>query len=52
VKRKYGKRYLNKTKKIPGRKPQDQALIDFVVEMRRLNPSFGYGGISMQIFEL
>jgi hypothetical protein len=28
VKRKYSKLYSNKTKKIPGRKPQDRTLID------------------------
>ena len=51
VKRKYSKLYSNRAKKIPGRKAQDQALIDLVVEMKRRNPSFGYGRISMQIFE-
>jgi transposase InsO family protein len=30
---------------------EGQALIDLVVEMKRRNPSFGYGRISMQIFE-
>jgi putative transposase len=51
VKRKYSKLYSNKAKKIPGKKAQDQALIDLVVEMKRRNPYFGYGRISMQIFE-
>ena len=51
VKRKYSKLYSNKTKKIPGRKPQDRTLIDLVLEMKKYNPSFGYGRISMQIFE-
>ncbi len=50
VKRKYSKLYSNKTKKIPGRKPQDRTLIDLVLEMKKYNPSFGYGRISMQIF--
>ena len=50
VKRKYSKLYSNKTKKKPGRKPQDQILIDLVIEMKKRNPSFGYGRISMQIF--
>ncbi|MEO2177131.1 MAG: integrase core domain-containing protein [bacterium] len=51
VKRKYNKLYSNKTKKVPGRKSQDQVLIDLVIEMKRRNPSFGYGRISMQILE-
>ena len=50
VKRKYSKLYSNKTKKKPGRKPQDKILIDLVIEMKKRNPSFGYGRISMQIF--
>ena len=51
VKRKYSKLYSNKTKKVPGRKSQDQVMIDLVIEMKRRNPSFGYGRISMQILE-
>jgi putative transposase len=51
LKRKYSRLYSNKTKRIPGRKPQDQALFDLVIEMKSRNPSFGYGRISMQIFE-
>jgi hypothetical protein len=51
VKRKYSRLYSNQVKKIPGRKARDQALIDLVIEMKRRNPSFGYGRISMQIFE-
>lgn len=51
VKRKYSKLYSNRTKRVPGRKPQDQVLIDLVIEMKKRNPSFGYGRISMQIFE-
>ena len=51
VKRIYSKLYSNKTRKIPGRKPQDRTLIDLVLEMKKYNPSFGYGRISMQIFE-
>lgn len=51
VNRKYSKLYSNKTKKAPGRKPQSQALIDLVIEMKNRNPSFGYGRISMQILE-
>jgi len=31
VKRKYSKLYSNKTKKKPGRKPQDQKLIEVIV---------------------
>jgi len=50
VSRKYSRLYSNKTKRIPGRKPQGQALIDLVIEMKKRNPSFGYGRISMQIF--
>ena len=51
VKRKYSKLYSNKTKGIPGRKPQDQVLINLVIEMKSRNSSFGDGRISMQIFE-
>jgi putative transposase len=51
LKRKYSKLYSNKAKKIPGKKAQDQDFIDLVIEMKRRNPSFGYGRISMQIFE-
>jgi len=51
VNRKYSRLYSNKAKRIPGRKPQDQALIDLVIEMKKRNPSFGYGRIAMQIFE-
>jgi putative transposase len=50
VKRKYSKLYSNKTKKKSGRNPQDQILIDLVIEMKKTNPSFSYGRISMQIF--
>ena len=45
VKRKYNKLYSNQTKKTPGRKPQDLVLIDLVIEMKKRNPSFGYGRI-------
>ena len=45
VKRKYSKLYSNRAKKIPGRKARDQALIGLVVEMKRLNPPYGYGRI-------
>jgi len=51
VKRKYSNLYSNRTKRVPGRKPRDQALIDLVIEMKKHNPSFGYARISMQIFE-
>jgi transposase InsO family protein len=51
IKRKYIKLYSNRAKKIPGRKAREQVLIDLVIEMKRRNPSFGYGRISMQIFE-
>ena len=51
VERKYSKLYSNKSKKTPGRKPQDEKLIDLVIEMKELNPSFGYGRIAMQIYE-
>ena len=51
VNRKYSRLYSNKTKRNPGREPQDQALIDLVIEMKAHNPSFGYGRIAMQIFE-
>ncbi len=52
VKRKYSNLYSNKTKKVPGRKSQNQVLIDLIIEMKRRNPSFGYGRISMQILEV
>lgn len=51
VNRKYSRLYSNNTKRNPGRKPQDQALIGLVIEMKKRNPSFGYGRISMQILE-
>jgi transposase InsO family protein len=51
VNRKYNRLYSNNTKRNPGRKPQDQALIDLVIEMKKRNPSFGCGRISMQILE-
>jgi putative transposase len=51
VKRKYSRLYSNNSDKRPGRKGQDQALIDLVIEMKARNPSFGYGRIAMQIFE-
>ena len=51
VNQKYSLLYSNKKKKVLGRKSQDQALIDLVIDMKNRNPSFGYGRISMQIFE-
>ncbi len=51
VKRKYHQLYSNKLNRNPGRKGQDPALIDFVVEMKKRNPSFRYGRIAMQIVE-
>ncbi|MEO2175009.1 MAG: helix-turn-helix domain-containing protein, partial [bacterium] len=51
VKRKYSKLYSNRAKKTPGSKARDQVMIDLVVQMKRRNPSFGYGRISMQILE-
>ena len=51
VNRKYSRLYSNKARRISGRKPQDQAIIDLVIEMKKRNPSFGYGRISMQIFK-
>ena len=51
VNRKYSRLYSNNAKRNPGRKPQDRALIDLVIEMKMRNPSFGYGRISMQILE-
>ena len=51
INRKYSRLFSNKTRRIPGRKPQDQAIIDLVIEMKRHNPSVGYGRISMQIHE-
>jgi putative transposase len=49
VSRKYRKLYSCKTKKAPGRKPQDQAVIDLIVEMKQLNLTIGYGRIAMQL---
>ena len=34
VERKYSKLYSNKSKKTPGRKPQDEKLINLVIEMK------------------
>ena len=51
VKRKYSLLYANKKRKAPARKSQDQALIGLVVDMKKRNPSFGSGQISMQILE-
>jgi hypothetical protein len=51
VKRKYSRLYSNTAKKKAGRKGQNQDLIDLVIEIKQLNPSFGYGRIAMQIFE-
>ena len=51
VERKYSKLYSNRSKKISGRKPQDERIIDLVIEMKELNPPFGYGRIAMQIYE-
>ena len=51
MKQKYRTLYSNKTKKTPGRKPPDQALIELVIEMKKRNPTFGYGRIAMQIYE-
>ena len=51
VQRKYSRLYSNKTKRKPGRKGPDQALIDLVIEMRMRNPYVGYGRISMQIYQ-
>jgi putative transposase len=51
VKRKYSRLYSNKTKKKPGRKGQEQALIDLVIAIKQRNPSLGYGRIAMQIYE-
>ena len=48
---KYSRLYSNKTKRISGRKPQEKSLIYLVIEMKKRNPSFGYGRISMQIFK-
>ena len=51
INRKYSRLYSNKARRIPGRKPQNQALVDLVIEMRKRNPSLGYGRISMQVFK-
>ena len=52
VKRKYSQLYSsNKAKKKPGRKPPEQAIIDLIIEMKKRNPTFGYGRISMQIYQ-
>lgn len=47
VKRKYSRLYSNKTEKKSGRNPPDQAIVDFVVELKRRNPTIGYGRIAM-----
>jgi len=51
VNRKYSRLYSNNIRSISGRKPQDQAMIYLVIEIKKRNPSFGYGRISMQIFK-
>ena len=51
VNRKYRKLYSSKSKKIPGRKPLDQNVINLIIEMKKRNPTFGYGRIAMQIYE-
>ena len=51
VNRKYRLLYSSKSKKIPGRKSLDQNLINLVIEMKKRNPTFGYGRIAMQIYE-
>ena len=51
VDRKYRRLYSNKTKRKPGRKSPDQTIINFVFEMKKQNPIFGYLRISMQIHE-
>ena len=51
VQRKYRGLYSNKNRKNPGRIPQDQALIDLIIEMRNRNPGIGYGRIAMQVYE-
>ena len=51
VDRKYSKLYSNISKNKPGRKPLDQKLINLVIDMNQRNPIFGYGRISMQIYE-
>ena len=51
VKRKYQLLFSNKNKQKPGRKSLDQNLINLIIEFRRRNPNFGYGRISMQIYQ-
>ena len=51
VKRKYHRLYSSKSKKMPGPKGPDPSLIDMVLELKKRNPKFGYGRISMQIHE-
>lgn len=49
VKRKYSRLFSNKAVKKSGRKPPGQAIVDLVVELKKRNPSIGYGHIAMQI---
>ncbi|MGD8593671.1 MAG: integrase core domain-containing protein [Gammaproteobacteria bacterium] len=51
VKRKYHDLYSNKTSKKPGRKGQNRALIQLIIEIKQNNPSMGYGRIAMQVYE-
>lgn len=51
VKRKYRNLFSRKTRINPGRKGPEQDWIELVVEMKRRNPRFGYGGIAMQIYK-
>ena len=49
IKRKYRLLFSNKSKKKPGRKGPEQAVIDAIVEMKQRNPRYGYRRIAMQI---
>ena len=51
VKRKYSRLYSNRAVKKSGRKPPDQSIVDLIVDMKKRNPSIGYGRIAMQVYE-
>jgi len=51
VNRKYSRLYSNKARKRPGRKGQDQALVDLVIEMKKHNPNFGTVEFQVKYFK-
>ncbi len=50
VNKKYQKLFSSTMTKAPGRKAPKPSIIELVIEMKKRNPDFGYGRISMQIY--